>query len=341
MKEKKSGILIYVLLIIIAAILLIVFGVCIYLAVKKEDFGIINYVSITSSFSVALLTVIYVYASTKQMHVMTLQLEEMKTEHLLKNQPILILNQPEFTIEIPKFFYCPPENRFSFQSRYFFEATLVNASDDPGITVSVVARIVIPKNENEVVIRTFNERFSISSSKDGPNKVSFLFNGDLNCDLFDAMRERKAIKVETVVYFKNTLGACFSTSNTYRFDIWDFGARSRETYDDSCIGKPNDPLSVIRGWHTAIVQAPTKYKESLKHLKKLVREEKQREEYATAFDEVKADFLSMYDTKNDLKCQPYEDNDTFELKTISKEEFEKDTDNSTYLQEIFSAANNK
>ena len=262
-EEKKSGILIHIMLIIIAAILLIVFGACIYLAVKNENFGIINYISVTSSFSVALLTVIYVYASTKQMHVMTLQLEEMKTEHLLKNQPLLVLNQPEFTIEVPRFFYCPPENRFSFQSRYFFEATLVNASDDPGITVSIVARIIIPKEENDVQIRTFNERFSISSSKDEPNIVHFLFNGDLSCELFDALRERKRIKIETIVYFKNTLGACFSTSNTYSFHIWDFETKTKEALDDGCIGKSSDPLNVIRGWHTAIVQAPTKYKENL------------------------------------------------------------------------------
>lgn len=231
------------------------------------------------------------------MHVMELQLEEMKTEHLLKNQPILVLNQPVFRIETPKFFYFPPQNRFSFQARYFFDATLVNASDDPGITVCVLARIIIPKKEKPIAIRTFTERFSISSSKDRPNKVHFLFVGDFNGELFDALREKETIKIETEIYYKNTLGACFFSKNTYRFNTMSFDTWSRNDFDKNNKDKLSDPWNTIREWHTAIVQAPIKYKENLNRLKDIVRDKKQRKEYESAFEEVRMDFISMYTEK--------------------------------------------
>lgn len=332
MKEGQPGTFINIVLILISAILMIVFGVCIFLALKNEDFGIINYISITSSFSVALLTVICVYASTKQMHVMKLQLEEMKREHMLQTQPILVLNQPEFVIEAPRFFYSPPQDRFSFQSRFFYRAMLVNASDDPGIVINIVAKISIPHGEDTITLHTFNKRYSISTSKATPNKVHFLFIDDLNCALFDSLRDHKRITIDTVIYYKNTSGACFSTSNTYRFSYSDFV--KWENSDSDCRDELDDPQSIIREWHTAIVQAPIKYKESLKRLKDIVHNSDKREEYEQIFKNVKADFSSMYTVTANLKCQPYEANDSFELKTISKEDFEKASDNSDYLKSI-------
>lgn len=41
-----------------------------------------------------------------------------------------------------------------------------------------------------------------------------------------------------------------------------------------------------------------------------------------------------------MVCRLYEDNDAFELKTISKEEFDKATDNA-FMREVFCDANRK
>ena len=331
MKDDKK--LINLVLIIISAILLVVFGTCVFLAIKNDNFGIVNYISVTSSFSVALLTVIYVYASTKQMHVMKLQLDEMKREHMLNTQPILILDHPQLIIEAPRFFYSPPNDSFSFQSRYFFVAELVNASIDPGIVINVLAKVVIPSKNEEIVLNSINERFSISE-KESPKKTRFLFARDLNCALINAIRENKIIKIDTEIYYQNTSGACFSTANSYCIDYTGF-MRQAPTDEDQK-GEPIDVLDVLRDWHTSIVQAPIKYKEKLQDLRRIVKDKSQRNEYQQMFNQVKEDFLSMYTPKDNLRGMLYEEKNAFVMKTISKEDFEQAIDNSDVVKLLLS-----
>lgn len=283
----------------------------------------IDYISVTSSFSVAVLTIIYVYASTKQMHVMELQLDEMKAEHLTKDHPILVLSEPLFMIEPPRFFYFPPGNRFSFQSRYFFDALLINASDDPGICVNIEAKLIIPTKSESVTIQTFNERFSISSSKGEPLNVGFCFADDLDCHLFEAIRDHKRITMETTIYYQNISGGCFSTSNIYHLDMQTLEVLSDEDIlaDEDVV--QIDPLKIIRNWHTSIAQAPAKYRENLEYLKRIVRDENKRDKYRQAFNEVKKDFSSMLGIEDDLGCELCERSGAFKLTIISQDEFNK------------------
>lgn len=335
MKSTNERSPIYVILILISVILLLVFGICIYLAIHNNDFSIANYISITSSFAVALLTVIYVYASTKQMHVMKLQLDEMKTEHMLKNQPILVLSKPRFLIEVPRFFYAPPTDEFSFQSRYFFNALLINASDDPGIIINVVAKIIIERNGKEIVIHSPNERFSISSPKERAHQVSFLFNDDISCFLFEALRKDGRIKLVVSIYYQNIAGACFSTTCAYRFRLQTM--RFHQTHKDKNEleeGTSEDCIYAIREWHAAISQAPAKYQEALEHLKLIVHDRLRYDEYCKQFDKVEADFNKNITQILDIECNLYEINGTFGLKTISKIEFDEATDYDAYWNQL-------
>lgn len=323
MKNKNNTSPIYTVLILITIILFVVFGICIYLAIHNSNFEMIDYISVTSSFSVAILTIIYVYASTKQMHVMELQLDEMKSEHLTKDHPILVLSEPVFKIEQPRFFYFPPGNSFSFQSRYFFDALLINASDDPGICVNIEAKIIIPVEPQDIVIQTANERFSISSSKSKPRNVRFLFVDDLSCHLFEAIRDLKRIQIETTTYYQNISGGCFSVSNIYYLDMSTMKVLSDQNVSADAESIQIDPLKVIRKWHTAIVQAPAKYREKLEYLKKIVDDESQRAKYRRTFDEIKGDLSSMLEIEDNLGCKLYERSGAFKLTIISQDEFDK------------------
>ena len=94
---------------------------------------------------------------------------------------------------------------------------------------------------------------------------------------------------------------------------------------------------VIRNWHTIIVQAPTKYKEQLRRLKSIVHEKKQRKEYETIFESVKSNFSADCISSKNLDCYVYEINGKFEIKTITPEEFTKNTDNSLNIKKIMAA----
>lgn len=271
------------------------------------------------------------------MHVMFLQLEEMKSEHLLKEQPILLLNQPELRIEAPRFFYSPPEDQFSFQSRYHLNATLINASDDPAIIISIVANIKIPQGDKELVLYSRNNNLNFSSAKNGPSKINFMFLDDFDGILFNAIRDRKTIKINTTIYYQNTSGACFSLSNTYRFSLLTLIRRAEIEFKSECNDQQLvDYSEIVKSWHTAIIQAPTKYKEELQYLKEIVHSKKSRAEYKSRFYAVKDDFSLMLSSKENLECFLYEDSDAFKFGIISKDDFDKYTDNHEFAEAILS-----
>lgn len=331
MDSDKKGIVFNRILIAISGILLIVFGVSIYLAVSRNDFSIINYISITSTFSIALLTVIYVYASTRQMHVMELQLIEMKEEHLLRKQPILLLNQPEFQFEKPRFFYTPPTNQFSFTSRYHFNAMIVNVSDDPAIIIHIVTKIVIPHGDKELILAARTKRLNYCSAMSKPQKISIMFIDDNSGVLYDALREKKRIKINTVIYYQNTASACFSISNTYSYNLATLLIRQ----SNSEAPESSHLSDTIINWHTSISQAPIKYKEGIKHLESIVRRQDDRSVFDKKFDTIKSDFDATLSYHEDLCCPIFEDSDSFMFKTITKDEFDKGTDDSDFIEMHF------
>ncbi len=115
----------------------------------NRDFDFITYIAGLSSFFVALLTVVlltvvYVYTTNEQLKMMNKQLKQMEKEQKQQQQPFPHISKVELEIEKPRFFYTPPANEYSCQSRYRIIANIDNLTSEPAVLLDVVATIDIP-----------------------------------------------------------------------------------------------------------------------------------------------------------------------------------------------------
>ena len=319
-KQKLSTL--HLALIIIATLNIGALCLFVCLSLSSQELTNLNYVSVVSTFSVAILTILYVFTTDNQMKVMKSQLDEMQHEHLLKERPILLINKPKIRIKKPAFFYTPPIDSFSFQSLYVFEASLVNASDDPAIIARISVSIVVPHNEGKHSFHTVPEKLNFVSSKSGATSVSFHFVDDTEGYLFSALREKRNISIQSVVCYQNTTGAYFAIKNVYRLNL---NILTSSDVVDLQKGQQNSErksiVEIIANWHTTMIQAPVKYIEVISKLRRLLKQNDQRSEYKKVFQETKDEIDSSLISKDDIVCPLYEDSESFEFSPITHEEY--------------------
>ena len=80
---------------------------------------IIPFIGVASTLAIALLTVAYVIVTSRQLLVMQNQLAEMAKSRELDAQPLPVLFVNEVFLEKPDFYYSPPDNKYSAQTRLF------------------------------------------------------------------------------------------------------------------------------------------------------------------------------------------------------------------------------
>lgn len=299
------------ILIVICTLLVLVFGVCVILALYKDDFKMIDYISVTSSFAIALLTVIYVYASTRQMRIMEEQLSEMKEEHSLIDKPLVLASDIQFRIEHPRFFYSPPEQKYSFLARYFLKLTLVNTSNSPAISVCVKARLIMINKENDVkALDSFNKNMILLEHIQ-EETVEFMFPDDSRGLLLDSIRNGSEVMIEVKAFYKNTIKTCFETTQAFRIDraLIRFGEDGIKQYE------------VIKDWHSSLAQAEVRYKESLHVLRNHIKEHGQPLGHTKYFDNISKDFSKQMKNDEDIEIKPVQIDKQFDYKTITSEEY--------------------
>ena len=338
-KQKMSKLhlaLVFIAVLIISAVVLILI-----ISFQQHSFEVLNYISVVSSFSVAILTILYVFTTNNQMSIMKLQLDEMQHEHILKEQPILLLDEPKFEIQRPNFYYTPPTDRFSFKSIYNFSATLINSSDDPAIVVRIAVLITIPQIESPLILKTIPVKYNFLSAKSDPKSIRFHFTGDTKGALFNAIRERKDVTVSTFVCYKNTSGAHFAIRNNYCFNLYLLSSSNKKIKSFADDGMNSlQVVQIIGNWHTAIVQAPIKYKELLGKLRELKDNKDRYIEFEKVFQNVRDDMASLIDFKDSLVGSLYDDNESFEFSPITKAEYDEFLKNSMSFQELISDCKN-
>jgi len=241
-----------IVLIGVLALLLLTFCGCIYYGIKDPNFNAISTISGIASFFVAVLTVFYVYTTTRQIEVMASQIKEMRVERTLSEQPIISLIEETFTIYRPKFYYTPPEDEYSFQSVYNFKAKIRNVSSFTAICVDFSSELIIPSNDGKFVLETVSRRLNIIAP-DETLEVEIQFAGDSIAKLFEALREKRAdnlprLKIEII--YKNLVGGAFFQTKT------------------SILAPIEETESIVRSWHTCIVSAPIEAKESIDTMKR-------------------------------------------------------------------------
>lgn len=237
------------------------------------------------------------------------------------------------------FFYSPPEDEFSFFSRFFFNAKLINTCSDPAIIIRLDVKLLVPSSNETINFRSFVEKFNFASSSYKAQEARFLFIEDKHGALFDALRDRKTISLKTILFYQNTSGACFRLTNSYSFNISTI-SRAYELNDrDSTTNNKYSVRELLTNWHSVIVQAPTMYKEKVAEMKQIVHDTSKYSEYKAMFSKVEETFNAQLIEKTDLKVHVYEDNDTFEFRTITKEEFSQCQDNRVFFEELITKSN--
>ncbi len=254
----------------ILIIILLGFSIASY---KNPEFEFITYLSGSSTFIVAILTILYVFTNSKQLDIMTNQLAEMKKDRELQNQPLPYIENIKLSIEKPRFFYTPPNDEYSFQSRYKFEASINNLSESPAICIDISACIIIPTDNDKLTLETACQRVDVLEEKcklDEKDKINLTFVEDYNGKIFEALRSgeintfpRLCIKT----FYRNTSGGCFTYENEYY------------------IIPDQDKEGTLRDWHTQIVSFTTKYKDKLSELKLMSK--RNRDKWNRLFQDIK------------------------------------------------------
>ena len=279
---------------------------------------IINSVLSILSFIITVISIVTVIITVKQnkrlLEANERQISEMREEHCLSVQPIIILDNAKFSIERPRFYYIPPEDSYKFLSRYSYQTLLRNASAVTAICVDVSARLVLQRGDKELSLYAVTERENIlPCNYEESKKISVLFAGDNLSYLYEALREpegKKLPRIKVELVYKNTYGGYF---------------RSRQTF----ILAPNKSDSeIIRTWHSAIVGAPVEAKETIDTMRYIPRNEKWQE----AFNKINTIFDSQLGPteKSEIALRLIEIPEQYDFCSLSQGEYKSITEKYSY-----------
>lgn len=315
MNSQKIG----KLVVVIITLLVLTFLGALYFSSRNPDISFIGVVSGLSSFFVAILTALYVYTTSKQIEVATAQLEEMKQERAMQEQPLLILRDDQFEIERPRFFYTPPEDEYSFQSRYNFSAKVYNCSNYPAVSTDVSAEIQVEKDGTVRTLKTVTRRLNVV----GPNdEVQFAvsFAGDEMTNLFEALRgsQAKALpKIKTTITYKNLCGGFFKSEQI------------------DYIAPRNTDSETLILWHSRIHGAYIEKKDQIAKLKKISKDEK----WDKIFEAVENSFDSSLGDKESIIAKCIEIPQASSLSSITRQQFDDETQSHRFSHYIHRASN--
>lgn len=281
------------------------------------SFDFITYISTVSSFFIAILTVLYVLTTSRQLGIMKLQLKQMEKESRFKNEPLPVLEKCILRLENPRFFYAPPFDEYSFFSRYFLHGDIYNLTEEPVICLVVKTKILVKGEDNstsELLAFEKNIEFLAGKEKTLNEAVSSMIVQDKKGILFEAIRERKEIICEIKLFYKNISGGCFIQKNCKQM-----------------IAEP-EHIEVIKQWHTYIAMFFTKYKEELKILKSI--KNKDREQWESIFSKIKKDIQEEIPS-HPIQMELYSMPDEFEIKTIEEKDFLIELEKDDYRKSLF------
>lgn len=297
--KKINGILI-----VVSLALIVVFVGCLIYSYFNADFSFVDTISAVSAFFVAILTVITVYTTSKQMDFMKQQLEQMRDEQRLSEQPVLDVVSPKFDIERPRFFHSP--YGYSFQSRYFFELQINNLSAYPAIFADVSAELIVGQGSEEQVLGATSERVNVIAANNLTEPMHIMFAGDSDSIILSALRSLspKALpKLRLTITYKSLSGANYVLSHMYLLDVRD---------------DEEDQGTILKNWHATISSGSIKEKETLEILKRTPAGEKRDKIFELTKQRFNEDLIGG-DT---LTAIMVEIPQKFTIKCVTDEQFE-------------------
>lgn len=298
--------LIFILILLFATLI-----AWIILSVIFKDFDAVTYLHATSSFTIAVLTVFYVLINSNQLEIMSKQLNEMKKDRELQNQPLPWVENIRLEVKAPKLF-----SSLHFFSRYFAYIDLNNLSDTPAISIDVISTIFFTTEGKKRVLTSCLERVdTLAANQKYPQdekdeKISFLFAEDTAGELFHILRSDETPILKIEILYRNILGGCFLIKNEYQL-----------------LHHAADDDDIIELWHTDIVSFKTKEKERLRALTNIKEEAPFWNFYQSISDSYKYDKEMI-----NLSADPLPG--TFEVKTLSVEDYNMKLSGGSYGRKI-------
>lgn len=315
MKPKK----LYAIVYIVIGILIAAFAVLWYMSSKNPDLNFITYIAGISSFFVAILSALNVYTTSSQIEVANRQLEEMKYERSMSEQPLLKVENLKFSIEKPRFFYTPPEDDYSFQSRYVVTADVKNCSNYPAVSVDATVEIKVKHQKDVFTLPTVSRRISVIAPGDS-HPIVFQFSGDEITWLFDALRSSRAQELPQIIYeltYGNLCGGFFQLDG------------------QAILAPKEDLIETIRQWHSRINAACVEERESISYLRTI----KGTEEWEKTFDKIKSDFASSLADSSDVEVDCLELPEKCCICSITAEQYKDKKEKYQYSHYVHRAAN--
>lgn len=304
------------ILVFILVVLCLAFIGCFAYSFFDPDFSFVNTISSISSFFVAVLTVVYVYTTSKQMDYMKQQLNQMQTDHRMSEQPIIDFEDLTFELERPRLFYTPPEDEYSFLSRYFLWLKIRNVSAYPALFVDISAELIVHDNDKKMGLSTTSRRLNLVAASSVSEPIGIMFAGDSDNRILSALRGYSTTDLPQVhinACYKSLSGATYLLEHTYWLDIPE---------------ESEDSIEILRNWHSTIVSAPIEEKEILTMLKK------SETTHETAFDDAKERFDKKLLGETSLPVSLFEISEKFMLKNISDIEYNKEMDSHHYGRHV-------
>lgn len=301
------------LLLSVAFVLAAAFFSCLGYSLYDSAFSFVDTISAISSFFVACLTVIYVYTSSKQMDIMKQQLDQMRQEQQLREQPVLDVKSIRFDIERPKFYYLPPQDKYLYLARYFLFVQIHNLSSYPAAFVDIDAHLIIEENGHQLQLGAAQKRINIVAANTQSDDVSIMFAGDSPTKIITALRGMTTAdlpKLELSICYKSLSGANYLLNHTYILDVPD----------------KDESIEILRNWHTTLAAAPIEEKETINLLKRAPK----GKEWHRVFDLSKELFDKKLMGGKVLPLSIIEIVQKFSLKTISDVEYNQKIQNNQY-----------
>lgn len=304
------------ILVAVSIVLIVAFVVCALYAFFVPFTSFTEIISAISSFFVAGLTIIYVYTTSKQMDFMKQQLEQMRDEQRMREQPVIDISTSEFVIERPRLF-CSPYDGYSFQARYYFNFNASNISEYPAVFVDVSAQLIVVEDKQELYLPAASERLNIVPARSESEQAHILFAGDIENRVLTALRSNSIQtlpKLKKIITYKSLSGANYVIEHLYHLD--------------------HDNEEIIKNWHATIVASPI---EEAKNIT-LLKSSKIQSERDEIFEEIQVRFNEKLLGEENLKIKMVEIPNAFSFNTIPDEDFNNIMEKHHYGRYVGSAA---
>lgn len=302
--------------------LLISFGVlgifAIVYAVVNPERNVVAYISGSATVVIAVLTMAYVYVTSRQLDVMGRQLEQMEIDRRLENQPLPYVNNIRVRIEKPRLYHSAPEFESLAESRYWVYVKIRNVGNHPAICIDVSARIEIPLQDRKKYFRSVSinvpaigEKENYPANTDGED--DFLFATDGEGLFIQALREPSVNKMPSLscrILFRNILGGCFVSNCRYRL-----------------YPKKEEDLSLFGEWLSGMKSFHIKYKNDIVKLGQL--EKSNAAAWGEEFERLKGVFAG-YVGGEDAEADAWPMPGSFAVKSITEVEYEKELEDVSY-----------